>query len=306
MSMRNSIIAAVLLSVMAAGPAHAWNSRGHMIVAAVAWDNLSQKSKDRVTALLKLNPQYASWTSGVAATKKAKVAFMKAATWPDYIRSAAGYHDGEPENETGTGYGDKYRHQGWHYKDIPFSPDGTATQEASEPNAQTQIDAFVEALNDGSVSDEQKSYDMTWLLHLVGDVHQPLHATSRFVATDTNGDNGGNDVKVCVVACPSSKALHSFWDQALGGSENIESVIAKANALPSAPASKVADLDVGHWLHDSFSLAKSVVYQAPVRGKLGPYQLTETYKVKAGSTAEKQVALAGARLAKILNSAFDD
>src|ERR1700741_3533877 len=110
-SMRRAIIAAVLLSVTAVGPAHAWNSRGHMIVAAVAWEKLSQKSKDRVTALLKLNPQYASWTSGVVASKRAKTAFMKAATWPDFIRSATGYRDGEPEDETGTGYGDKYRHQ---------------------------------------------------------------------------------------------------------------------------------------------------------------------------------------------------
>jgi len=71
------------------------------------------------------------------------------------------------------------RHKYWHFVDKPFSKDGTTHfPELPIPNAQTQIDAF-RAVLASNADDALKSYDLVWLLHLVGDVHQPLHASSR-------------------------------------------------------------------------------------------------------------------------------
>jgi hypothetical protein len=56
-----------------------------------------------------------------------------------------------------------------------------------------------------------KSYDLVWLMHLVGDLHQPLHCTARFAKTQKQGD-GGNGAKVCATSCRDS--LHTFWDDA--------------------------------------------------------------------------------------------
>ena len=71
------------------------------------------------------------------------------------------------------------------------------------------------------------------VLHLVGDVHQPLHSVSRFTSQTANGDSGGNSVKVCLPTSAScsmnqSSALHSFWDGALGTSSSPTSAITKA------------------------------------------------------------------------------
>ena len=143
---------------------------------------------------------------------------MRAATWPDIIRTAPGYR-ADPIDDPGAtqniGYADKLQHRYWHYKDLPFSPDGTPTQPPPEPNAETQIRALRTALASPTTSDDVKSYDMVWLEHLVGDVHQPLHATSRFTAALPAGDRGGNSIAICratAAACSkqSAKALHSF------------------------------------------------------------------------------------------------
>src|SRR5207302_1414528 len=82
-------------------------------------------------------------------------------------------------------------HKYWHFVDTPFSTDGTTLPALPTPNAGTQIATFraVLASND---PDEKKSYDLVWIEHLVGDVHQPLHSATRVSHTDPNGDNGGN------------------------------------------------------------------------------------------------------------------
>jgi len=83
------------------------------------------------------------------------------------------------------------------------------------PNAQTQIAAFRAVLasisNDPNL-DKLKSYDLSWLLHLIGDVHQPLRSTTRVSTTKPDGDDGGNGVKLT-----SPANLHTFWDDVLGG-----------------------------------------------------------------------------------------
>src|SRR5262245_39936641 len=71
----------------------AWNARGHMMVAAVAWDHMDSDTRVRAIDLLKLNPEYGNWIRGVSEHEKDKVAFVKAATWADFIKSAPDYID---------------------------------------------------------------------------------------------------------------------------------------------------------------------------------------------------------------------
>src|SRR5476651_1713387 len=82
--------AAMLLS---ATPAWSWDDEGHMIVAAVAWDHLGDASRARVTALLKLNPHYATWIVDTTSGERDRIAFMRAATWADTIKSEPGYEN---------------------------------------------------------------------------------------------------------------------------------------------------------------------------------------------------------------------
>lgn len=304
----------LLCTALVAGPAAAWNAKGHMMVAAVAWRDMSPAARARATDLLKLNPNYAKWTANITASQRDVVAFVRAATWPDEIRSDPGYADdgsrppNGPTASQNIGYADHLLHRYWHFKDLPFSPDGTPTEAAEAPNAATQITVFAVALASPQASDDVKSYDLSWLLHLVGDVHQPLHATSRFTASGPNGDNGGNSVHVCLpnaAQCDSQHfgKLHAFWDGALGNTTNATVAINAAHAL-GAPAGDANVTDVDAWLQESLQLAQSSAYAAPIGGGKGPYRLTDRYRRDTERAARERIALAGARLAKILNAAL--
>jgi len=207
------ILCAAVLS--APVPAAAWNARGHMIIAAKAWDALTPGSRSAVAQLLRHNPQYEQWVAGVPGADRDRVAFIQASTWPDDIKSEArfpGYSSDRitgPDARRNTGYDDCNRHGFWHYVNLPFSPDNTPLEPTREPNIVTQIRTLAGTLVNEQASDEVKSYDLAWLVHLVGDLHQPLHATARFVASDPDGDAGGLDVEYCLKAGCAGSPLHS-------------------------------------------------------------------------------------------------
>ena len=175
---------------------------------------------------------------------------MFASLWPDVIkgRQKQGYwSDGDQPPKTkkagqNIGYADKRMHKYWHYKDIPFSPDGTKMLAAPAPMPSADQALHLGHRGD-SVSNNIKSYDVVWLIHMVGDVHQPLHATSRFTRSfkTKEGDSGGNGVSTDCCG-----KLHSFWDGVVGevnATNRLEAVndaIAAAAGLPAAPASEAA------------------------------------------------------------------
>ena len=297
----------VILLVFWAVPALAWDDLGHMTVAEVAYQGLTLATRQHVGALLKLNPQYASWIAGIPTAKQEETAFLRAATWPDFIKKAPGYtNDGDrpsgPDVAANIGYTDKLQHRYWHFVDLPFSPDHTATTPPSVPNAVTQIAAFRTTLSSTTASDALKSYDLVWILHVVGDIHQPLHATSRFTQTQPKGDNGGNLVKVCAPTCNGE--LHAFWDDILGTSKTTSAAIKLAKKLPAADPTQAAIADENAWATESEQLAEGDVYVKPIGGGAGPYHISAAYKSHAADVARTRIAVAGARLAALLNAAL--
>jgi len=313
---------ATLLTVATLGtPAYGWNNRGHMAVAFVAYQKLTPRARRRADVLVRLNPNFGAWQSEIprnaSVAERRMMLFMIAATWPDQIKGDDGvHHDDGPDGGNrpptdGTaarnvGYTDTARHKYWHFIDRPFSQDGTRLLRPASPNAETQIRAFRTVLNSNR-SDALKSYDLVWLLHVVGDVHQPLHAAARFSRGNRDGDDGGNEVNVCESgsACSRTERLHAFWDGLFGGGTRLDPGPAAdvGRGLAEADASAAADLVVDHWLTESFELARDTVYMDPPIGAgAGPFTLTRDYERSARELAEQRVALAGARLANILNN----
>lgn len=307
------------MGLSAAGTAYAWNDFGHMEVAAAAWKQLTPAARQRATALLRLNPRYGTWVVGAKRGDEDRNAFMRAATWADALKSDKQYREDDqfaPTAARNIGYADELRHLYWHFVDQPFSPDGTALLPATAPNVATQIAAFVTALNDPAVTDEVKSFDLSWLLHLVGDVHQPLHCVSRFEAAHPRGDRGGNavavtgntmpapcdDPRVCPYGPPPD--LHALWDSVLGAGYAVEPPAAAAARLPKPDAAKVAVVDPTRWIGEGAELAKTVVYAAPIGVGAGPFAVDTAYEAAATKLAQQQVALAGGRLARLLNAAL--
>jgi hypothetical protein len=311
------LAAAALLVVALNAPAYGWNNVGHMAVAYVAYQKLSPQARRRADALVRLNPKFGSWQSQIpgrtSAADRRMMLFMIAATWPDQIKGDSRYRADGPNGgnlppDDGTadrniGYRDRALHKYWHFIDRPFSPDRTPLRDPPAPNAKTQIAAFRQVLASDS-PDSLKSYDLVWLLHLVGDVHQPLHATARFTRENPDGDDGGNEVRVCNPNC--GVRLHSFWDGLLGGegiSINPRPAVTVGRGLPEADAAQAENLNVDDWLTESFDLARSTAYKNPPIGfGPGPFTLSQAYRDAAREVANRRVALAGARLANILNN----
>jgi len=310
------VVVALLTALLITSPLFAWDGTGHMVVAYIAYKNLNDDTRPRVDELLKLNPEYKHWTKGVPKKRKGLIAFVNAATWPDCIKTASkcpgftadGSDNGDtpppgPKASQNIGYADHFMHKYWHFVDEPFSPSHLHTDEPNIPNALTEIAKLMMAIGE-NVSDDIKSYDVVWLEHLVGDVHQPLHATSRFTKGHPKGDNGGNSVKFC--DCRDN--LHAFWDDILGNKTDIDTITQLGNALLARPKPVGADLvDPDAWVKHSFDLATEHAYIAPISDDevfppVPSMRPDSAYRDVAKDTAKDQVLLAGYRLAALLNA----
>ena len=292
----------------------AWDEHAHMIVASVAFDQLEPNVRQKVRVLLKLNPKYPRWVAGVSVDKRDRMAFLKASLWADAIKKeGSGYiQDGalngnRPSGQNAAlniGYADKQQHKYWHFIDMPFSPDGTPVVSPSVPNVKTQIALFRAILSSPTASNDVKSYDLVWLLHLVADAHQPLHATSQFSQSHPEGDEGGNAVWVCWKRCKVKYKLHAFWDNIMGTSKTPSAAIRKAQELSPANPLRAMVNDEAEWIEESFQIAQIYVYTSPVGVGSGPYVLSEGYRSAAQKVASRRLALAGTRLANLLNQAL--
>lgn len=309
---------AILIGLMS--PAMAWWDMGHMEVAAIAYGRLKPATKTKVDALIKLHPAYGMWTKGLQGLPDdeiAQQAFVRAATWADDIKGelncktlhtpdcykSAGDDVGNADAGQNIGTSDHLAHAYWHFYDIPFSPDGTPTVSSPPVNALSEIKLLTTALTDTSATDDLKCYDLVWLLHLVGDAHQPLHAVGRFTKLIDKGDRGGNDEMVNVGEI-APITLHAFWDSLLGDSASPSAAIAAASLLPPADPMLATRSDPESWFQEGAALAQTYAYGSVIGNGPGPYQLSLDYEKAAKSLAQSQVALAGMRLGNLINTAL--
>lgn len=297
-------------AALVAPPAEAWTDTGHMIVAAVAYDLLTPAARAEASALLRLNPDYPKWISGASDGDRDRGAFATAATWADAIKSKYGYMDDRNRPwsvgySLNVGYADRLQHRWWHGVLMPFSQDGTALVLPVAPNALTQIATFRRALSSPDISDNVKSYDLTWLLHIIGDLHQPLHAIARFSRADPKGDRWGNSEEVCVSTYDGEQmVLHGYWDRLLGDGLSAQAAIEAAARIERAPEPEAAIADEATWAYESFEAAKTYAYGDVIGAGHGPFVLDSEYQKTAWEIAQRRAALAGARLANLLNAAL--
>jgi hypothetical protein len=288
-----------------AAPAAAWNGTGHRIVGAIAYQKLTPKVRTRVDDLIRKHPDYAAVFAKDAPADpaaRARAAFLAAANWPDMIRAGdPRFYDETRSDALPTpplpGFPDMARHARWHFIDIPFAPDGAAGKPPLKPNALTELQRILREIG-SPPSEQQIVYDLPWLEHLVGDVHQPLHCTSRFLHSQPKGDAGGNFVFVT-----PGRTLHSVWDDAPGtdsGDEYVTQYAAKATA--AHPARHIAK-NPRKWVDESFKLDQTDVYTfGPETGsREHPITLSNGYVENANNISEHRIAAAGYRLAAVLN-----
>ncbi|MCP4620656.1 MAG: S1/P1 nuclease [Bradyrhizobium sp.] len=303
-----------LITGSLANPALAWWDAGHMQIAYVAYKKLDTPVKDKVDALLRLNPDYGKWTAGITDPKTAKLyAFIHAATWADDIKTKDyNYTRDKVDSPTAgqnVGYADKNQHAYWHFKDINWTPDGTPLPPADPVDLVTQLNLMIAALPPSSgASDDVRSYDLAWILHLVGDAHQPLHGSGRYTRQIPDGDAGGNAEQV-IPATGQTVALHAYWDSLFGGYVSPYGAVFDADDRDGLASLAVNDVaakvaDPQKWIEESAELAKQYAYASPVSLGKNPVFLTRDYETNARNIARSQAALAAARLANLINNAL--
>jgi hypothetical protein len=287
-----------------AAPLSAWNATGHRIIAAIAYARLTPEVRAKVDDIIRHHPDYATlFTKDGPAdpAMRARAAFLYAATWPDVIRGDPRFYDETRRDAMPPpllpGFPDMGRHGTWHYYDIPYAPDGVKPPAQLPPHALSELRRRISEI--ATASSEQQAYDLPWLVHIEEDVHQPLHATSRFLKSQPKGDAGGNFVYIF----PSTN-LHAVWDNSPG--INISDTYVSdyaASVTAEFPAPKRPSLDPKRWLNESFKLVKSDVYTFGLEtgSKEHPLMLPASYEDRARRIARQRIALAGYRLAALLN-----
>ena len=298
-------LAATLLCL--AAPAFGWNATGHRVIAAIAYDHLTPQAKLRVDALLRQHPDYTALLSGDPADR-ARAAFLAASMWPDAIRSDGRFYDDTRASAKPTpllpGFPSMARHTNWHYINVPFSPDGTPLEPVQPPNALTELQRILKEIGQpGPVA----PYDLPWLMHIAGDLHQPLHCVSRFVKSGPKGDAGGNGVFVTTGA-GDPRTLHALWDDAGGRDasgayvDHLATEITAEFTQGHGPRPRVSR-NPHKWVEEGFELARREVYSFGFESgsRDHPIALPQQYEANAHRIARTRLALAGFRLAYVLN-----
>lgn len=320
---KSRIVSIFILCAVIVEPLFAWNNTGHMTVAELAWRSLSAAKRTAISNLLKQHPHYALLlaTNVPPGVDTNEWVFLKAATWPDMVRPNFGSAHPKPPEVI------KFHHEKWHYINLPFIAPSESGQVFNTNFSATNIlwafSNAVSVLKDPHASQPDKAVSLCWVLHLVGDVHQPLHTTMLFSTNYPKGDGGGNAL---AVAEPGNKPvkLHAFWDDLLGGGESFTFIDTLASGLdkgspydPGKTKEFKKDKTFASWADESFSAAQAFAY---LDGELkfadgNDYfsnkitaadvpALSTAYVANAGDIAHRRVALAGRRLAEVLKKLF--
>lgn len=269
-----------------------WGAGGHMMTAQVAWDRLNPRAKAEARRLLavSINP--------AAVTAKSKN-FVNAAHWADDLRPFTEF--------------DSFK--ALHFIDTPFSDDGTALPTVPPPDIVTALEENVNTLKT-STDDKAKAQALRFVIHFVGDIHQPLHCATRVSAAMPNGDRGGNEVKLKIRqpnGTTKSTNLHSYWDGGIASFPKTGPNFSPPPLTQIPPAARIAKrgnpasdpalnlnnpTDFAAWATESTTLAKDVAY----KGISNNGTPTAAYNRTATRVARKRVAWGGYRLAALLNS----
>lgn len=312
---------AVIALLLFPAPVWAWNNLGHKTVAEIAWRQLDPATRASIVDILRRHPRFDKDFAtkmddkSLDGTKAAEDhwIFLQAATWPDEIRKVKDFD-----------------HPEWHYISLPMYLDPSDEQGAARtfhPNLATnykpgsptehlnalQALDFVRQTINSNAGPDTKAVAICWELHLVGDLHQPLHCNELVSVNQfPKGDKGGNQIPLV-----KGKELHAVWDGLLGRQYYLRDVTKMADELSNKSKfgdiweSAASETDPAKWADESHAFCVSDVYNEAILNavretkpgeKMAKIDLPTSYYQSAGALARKQVLTAGLRLGALLNS----
>jgi hypothetical protein len=323
------ITLAVCALLSTSTPAYCWDKYAHILIAEIAYEHMTpaaRRAVDSILADLRRDPH----VDGLEAKYK-PYNIVTVSAWMDDMRMS--------KFDTAPGHTSEFNT--WHYVDLPDTPVTVAQMhadfgKASDPNVyEVLTDKCLPAMRDPHASTADRARYLAMFFHLAGDIHQPLHCIGR--------QKGGNTYKIAPLPdydnSPSAwhiENLHAFWDNAYRydgiapspalpsregakdpmirvvcpyldmprtmepGDTEIRTV-ARTLILPYLPTDKalLTDLDPADWAIESHDAATSFAFP-----KDNPPALSAAYVHEAHVIACTRMALAGWRMAQILNAIY--
>lgn len=260
----HALVVAAAFAFLSPCPALAWGSEGHRIIAEIAEHFLEPATAHKVRALLALDNE----------TTVADVA-----NWADQIRRM------RPDTAS------------WHFVDIPIS---AASYDGARdcPNGEcvvAKVEQFAAELHNPELPERTRLEALKFVVHFVGDLHQPLHASD-------NGDRGGNEIKVAFEGRHTN--LHAVWDSGILAPavqrDERGYALKLIKRIKPGEIVKWQSGPIVDWANESHALAARVIY-----GELQhtPGTLPDNYEHAALAIVNEQLEKAGIRLAELLNTA---
>jgi len=255
-----ALLLLLIVSQIAYSNAIFWGKTGHRVVGEVAENYLNGKARRAIKKLL----------NGES--------LALASTYGDEIKSD-----------------DRYRSFGpWHYVNFSFDKKYGEETPSESGDLINGIERCVEVLKNDTATKEEKVFYLKFLIHLVGDLHQPLHV-------GRGEDKGGNDIQVQWFGQGSN--LHRVWDSDMIDNFGM-SYTELATNLPKLNKEKRKEIQSGvllDWVYESQKLAKEQAYPSARVGE----NLRYRYMYNHFNTVKEQLLKGGLRLAKILNDTFN-
>jgi len=247
-----------------AGAAMAWGPEGHQVVARIAARHLEPQARQQVEILL----------GAPAAESMAALS-----SWADWQGRA------RPETKP------------WHYVDIPIDAAGyVSARDCRDGQCVVAAIAREEAtLADGAQSREARREALLWVIHLAGDIHQPLHCAD-------DNHRGGNDVPVSIGVLDSN--LHRVWDSNEVWQLGIEAapLAARLDRTITPPQEKAWSRGTpADWANEAHALARGIYARLPAAR---PVPMARPGMLRDSPIAARQLEKAGIRLAFLINQAL--
>lgn len=256
----------------------AWGNNGHILVAKIAYEQMHPQTRAAVDRLNQVTANNYPRTKG----------FVRSSIWADWIKS-----DGVDAFDS------------WHFINLTYSADGTKAKIPYERhNVVWAIYQSRKVLQSKRANDFEKAMFLRMLVHLVGDLHQPLHCINRVSKSLPRGDEGGN---LFVIRAPKNMSLHRYWDGGAGlfrkysGKQGINRLATEIQMqYPRKSFQKqLAKPKVKSWAWESYNLAKHNAYAIQEYSSVTP-----EYQNSSQEIVKQQIALAGYRLADLLDQSF--
>jgi hypothetical protein len=275
----------VLLIALVPSPALAWWEYGHQTVARIAYLNVSPHTRAEIDRLLRQAQLLDTPTCPAHTIEQASV-------WPDCIKTL----------------GDRFAYaSSWHYQNVDVCRPFDQASPCRDGNCvSAQIERNLRQLADRNLPVGQRLFALAFVVHLMGDLHQPLHAGDR-------GDLGGNRVIASYGHIAGRTNLHSIWDGYLadrgisnppGGPRGILS------ELSAADRAAMRRGDIADWARESWQAAHDYAYGTAYPDPCGPPPaahpvISEEITRRLVPVVRRQIARGGLRLARLLDEAFE-